>query len=157
VDRAALDEFFAKAEDVLTDWNPSGDAMIAKVPDSDDIEALPGDSYYEQHPPRRWQPIGILDVLAVGAGEWADIGRLLKQAYADARNVMINVPRRGGREQARRIRLDDPIPPTPQSRPTPELADVEPTDPRERALWRRRRRNTGPDDPWRIDGRRRRS
>lgn len=48
MNREALDAFFAKAEDVLTDWDPGMDAMIARAPDSDDVEALPGESYYEQ-------------------------------------------------------------------------------------------------------------
>jgi hypothetical protein len=49
VNRDALDAFFAEAEDVLTDWRPSGDAMIACVPEDDSDELAPhGDSYYDQ-------------------------------------------------------------------------------------------------------------
>jgi hypothetical protein len=43
----ALDEFFAKAEDVLTDWAPSDDAMVARV-DDEGAELPVADSYYAQ-------------------------------------------------------------------------------------------------------------
>lgn len=48
MNREELDAFFAKADDVLTDWHGDTDAMHARVPTSDDVEALPGESYYEQ-------------------------------------------------------------------------------------------------------------
>lgn len=48
MDRAELDEFLDRAEDVLTDWHGSTDAMHARVPESEGAEASPGGSYYEQ-------------------------------------------------------------------------------------------------------------
>lgn len=56
MNRGELDEFFAKAEDVLTDWHGGTDAMVANVPDSDDVAALPGDSYYVQAAPS-WEAL----------------------------------------------------------------------------------------------------
>jgi hypothetical protein len=52
VNRDGLDEWFAQADDILTDWRPGGDAMHARPP-ADDGDALPprADSYYEQGGP----------------------------------------------------------------------------------------------------------
>lgn len=55
MNREALDEFFAHAEDVLTDWHGGTDAMHAHVPADGDDDALApsGDSYYDQDQPDR--------------------------------------------------------------------------------------------------------
>jgi hypothetical protein len=38
VDREGLDAFFAKADDVLAEWDPSDDAMISHMSDSPNFE-----------------------------------------------------------------------------------------------------------------------
>lgn len=43
-----LDEFFAKADDVLTDWAGDTDAMRWEVGDGPEPEAELAESYYEQ-------------------------------------------------------------------------------------------------------------
>lgn len=59
MNREALDEFFAKAEDVLTDWAPSDDAMVARV-DDEGAELPVADSYYTQHEwPAFWNYLTI--------------------------------------------------------------------------------------------------
>lgn len=76
LDREALDRFFATAEDVLTDWNPPRDSMIAVAP-SPEVESDPplpelADSFHRQS--RRGLP-SVLDGITVGAegsvaGRW---------------------------------------------------------------------------------------
>jgi hypothetical protein len=57
VDRSDLDDVLAGAEDVVTDWQGGIDAMHARPPETDDVEAIPGDSYYEQ---AWWQVVSVL-------------------------------------------------------------------------------------------------
>jgi hypothetical protein len=66
VNTAELDEWFARADDVLDNWHPSQDAMVARV-DEEDADIPAADSYYEQGWARadRWF-IEAVDHLIVG-------------------------------------------------------------------------------------------
>jgi hypothetical protein len=50
MNRDALNEWFAQADDILTDWRPGGDAMHATPPADEGEGRLPAraDSYYDQ-------------------------------------------------------------------------------------------------------------
>lgn len=73
MNRDDLDAFFAKAEDVLTDWHGDTDAMHARVPTGDEPE-LPAtaDSYYEQAEPIPWL------VPIYSSGPWEPLDRPLR-------------------------------------------------------------------------------
>lgn len=51
MNREELDAWFAEADDILSDWTGGTDAMRGIVPETEDVEAMPGDSYYEQREP----------------------------------------------------------------------------------------------------------
>lgn len=151
MDREALDDFFARAEDVLTDWHGSTDAMVARVPDSDDVEALPGDSYYEQPRGAVWSPWTTVGH-APPRIEWLApdpevMRRAMEQVGAAVQRWSDQVSEQlvqfgSAVDQLRLLWGIDP-------------AAAQPIDdPRERALSARRNRNTGPADPVRLDGRR---
>lgn len=136
MDRDSLDEFFARAEDVLTDWRGSTDAMHAHAPDSEDVEALPGDSYYDQPSGPVWSPPVV---------DWRFTDHVMTvQAVITRFNTEMGLW--AERYSAAMTDLGRAL--------TTALPDVARDDPRERALSLRRSRNTGPADPYRIDGRR---
>lgn len=155
MDREALDEFFARAEDVLTDWHGSTDAMVGHAPVSDDVEALPGDSYYEQPRGAVWSPWAT-----VGHGqpriEWSSpdpeaMRRAMQQVgYACQRwadQVAAQFAAFGEAVlSSDQIRVLWSVAPATTAQPG--------DDPRDRALSLRRTRNTGPADSVRLDGRR---
>jgi hypothetical protein len=169
--REDLDAWFAAADDVLADWHPGSDAMVARVP-ADDSDRLPprGDSYYEQ---RAWRP-------SVGASttitEWTQLVRRRlateqemradliagMQAFGEAASTigerMVNSMRlfteattRGGDRtaemQAQLRALRKALAPRVEARSTEAV--------RARALDARRNRNTGPRGSGRLDGLRR--
>lgn len=154
MDREALDEFFARAEDVLTDWHGSTDAMVGHAPVSDDVEALPGDSYYEQPRGAVWSPWAT-----VGHGqpriEWPALDpEVMRRAMEQ---VGAAVQRWSDQVSEQLVQFGSAVLSSDQLR---LLWGIDPAaaqpidDPRERALSARRNRNTGPADPVRLDGRR---
>lgn len=135
MNRAALDEFFANAEDVLTDWHPSGDAMVARVPDTDSDDLAPvGDSYYDQ---TRHSP-GAGNVGWVDLTLWLDVSRWAGSVSLAEESLLFF---------GRRLL------PTFEGFVLNEFTEAKPaTEVRERALQQRRERNTGPRSRVGLDG-----
>lgn len=177
MNREALDEFFAKAEDVLTDWRPSGDAMVARVED-EGAELVAADSYYEQ--PRS---VDGWDLFAAWSRDFAQLMNaaldraLFGEAFVQvAPQGIVHIPvthvlpSRGGYTPSFTIQDEttgwEPIGYTPEDAPPvldPELwaranrdYPVRPETVQQQALRLRRERNTGPADRRGLDGRFRR-
>lgn len=129
----SLDAWFARADDILADWNGSTDAMVARVPDSDDADALPGDSYYEQPREHVWSP------WAAGTPRI----EFLARATRDLRIGLEQIGAAARRQIAEHLLAFGEV-----SFSSDQFRLLE------RALSTRRNRNTGPADPYRLDGRR---
>lgn len=137
VNRDELDAFFAKADDVLTDWTGSEDAMHARTEDEDADLPL-ADSYYHQLAPwlnpRSWiwhrraeqpDPGVITFDITIDTTTWDHAMQRLAVVFDETRTW---ARQRHEREQTAF----------------------------ERALNYRRNRNTGPADSRGLDGRYRR-
>lgn len=153
MNREALDEFFAKAEDVLTDWRPSDDAMVARVPDegAEDLLAPIGESYYDQP----WHSDSL-------RSRWfrARVGTEITWAPIFDETRWFQAAQRMGEiftAEAERIReqLQRTMPPIPREWLNGTV--IATSDPAARALELRRNRNTGPADRRGLDGRFRRN
>lgn len=182
LDRAALDDWFARAEDVLTDWQPSGDAMVATVPttESDDLAPV-GDSYYTQavgdalessltfyrSPVEYYTQRALVYIAEQGRPPWADLSRWHEVGYTEfpaPAAVVMDVGSWAAANlapfieaintDARRFAVEMVA----SWRPVPPTVPVIDTggNPRDRALTARRNRNTGPAETRGLDGRTRR-
>lgn len=184
MNREALDEFFAKAEDVLTDWEPDPyhypDVMIARGEDAD-ADLPVADSYYvqpwtDQAPINDTPPPGSFAEMLEA---WQrDFVRIMDEACY--RSVHVPTVGRSPFDDIRELQRAIEPPPEPRADwqgpdPLPVILDetcgwrhlghiefdADPSfalceSPRDRALRLRRERNTGPDDQRGLDGRRRR-
>lgn len=130
---AELDDFFARAEDVLTDWRGGTDAMHARVPtdDAGDVLAPRGDSYYDQvSEPDVEQIREATRVIGQAASVWA---KQMQEAMAAIGRAYATIPA--------------------ALRPRPLQVSPQPLDDvRQRALELRRNRNTGPVSRLGLDG-----
>lgn len=81
MDREALDAFFAKAEDVLTDWTPNEDAMVARQ--DAEFDDRPMDSYYQSAEiQERVRPRGLYGFPLMPPAIAANLERLSTQQFS---------------------------------------------------------------------------
>lgn len=155
MNRDDLDAFFAKADDVLTDWYGGTDSMHGSAPEpgTEDDLTPPADSYYAQ------DRSGVLELTI-----WDDLVRAYEEALIYITNPItplgiITTSEAAGDWVVRGFRggrvawFDECRQPDAPAVRVGHPAETDET-PAERALRLRRTRNTGPDDPYRFTRRR---
>jgi hypothetical protein len=127
-----LDRFVARCDDVLTDWDGSADAMHAK--------ALP-DGSYQTGPTLAWLAFAPPPIVISAAQARAILAAATEFGVALTRVF----------QEFARV-LNEAAPAFAELSAALQADDDGPADLRDRALWLRQQRNTGPRDPHRLDG-----